>query len=139
MAHSIPYFEVGIDPQSGQQFCLMTMSGMRQFKDVLTKAIDIFQQGLKDIPENDTEVIKTEVKCGNVHVVFMTDNSLGKIMNQAKAIIGLPPEFNPWMKTDGTPYDTALPGWLDKMGLSNLPDEDAKQVEDILTENDPED
>ena len=122
MARLLPFFEVGIDPRDGREFCLLTLSGARQFREVLDKAIEVITSGLAEQPEQPGDICKVDVECGKVHVVFMTDSTLDKIMGMAKGLAGLPDSFDPWKDKNGKPMNTEIPDWL--MQLSrDLPQE----------------
>ncbi len=134
MAKLLPFMEVGQDPRDNSQFMLLTLSGARQLAEVINEAIKIISDGLAQNPELDDEVCKIETQCDKVHVVFMTDNTLGKIMDQAKSIVGLPKDFNPWTDKNGKPMVTDIPDWLLGLGgeASNNLDEDVETLKGLL-------
>lgn len=128
MAKLLPYFEVGTDPKTGGGFALLTLSGARQLREVLDEAIRAMTDGLEKQPEAAEDICKVEAQCGTVNVVFMTDNTLDKIMGIAKKVAGLPETFNPWKDKHGKPINTDIPDWLMQL-TGELPSEN--------TENDP--
>lgn len=142
MAKLLPYLEVGQDPRNGQKFMLLSLSGARQLQEVLAEAIQIISEGLASEPEQPSDVCKLETTCGSVHVVFMTDNTLDKIMVLAKNLAGLPADFQPWAMTDGRPAPADIPDWLMQLGKDDLPlDGPSSNLynDQHNLENDPED
>jgi hypothetical protein len=143
VAKLIRYFEVGTDPQDGQQFCLLTLSGARQLAESLAEAVELMSEGL---------FRKLEYDCGQVRVVFVTDETLGRIMDQAKRSVGLPADYEAFTEVNGDSLITEIPDWLMRLGMGGDIDEDIENLKRILgdgaqdalegpqhTDSDPED
>jgi hypothetical protein len=143
VAKPIRYFEVGTDPQDGQQFCLLTLSGARQLAESITEAVEFLSDGL---------FRKLEYDCGQVRVVFVTDETLGRIIDQAKRSVGLPADYGAFTEVDRDSLITEIPDWLMRLGMGGDIDEDIENLKRILgdgaqdapegpqhTDSDPED